>query len=146
MLSITNISARSISRSLLFSSRFNNNISKKLTNIRCNNNKKYNSSSQPSYCISKRWKGDTAESTKSNKGSSSSSNGGFLQRFLAPKPMPPKYTTKWYGEMVLICTVFGITGSSTWVYFKHYIFHFYYYLFCVGRMLNTLIMHIIIII
>ncbi len=39
----------------------------------------------------------------------------FLERFLAPKPMPPRWTPKWYGEMVLICTVFGITGTSTMV-------------------------------
>eukprot|EP00584_Thalassiosira_punctigera_P017544 CAMPEP_0172553270 /NCGR_PEP_ID=MMETSP1067-20121228/49787_1 /TAXON_ID=265564 ORGANISM="Thalassiosira punctigera, Strain Tpunct2005C2" /NCGR_SAMPLE_ID=MMETSP1067 /ASSEMBLY_ACC=CAM_ASM_000444 /LENGTH=207 /DNA_ID=CAMNT_0013341429 /DNA_START=3 /DNA_END=627 /DNA_ORIENTATION=- len=37
----------------------------------------------------------------------------FLQRFLAPKPMPPRNTPRWYAEMALICTVFGITGSST---------------------------------
>jgi hypothetical protein len=38
---------------------------------------------------------------------------GFLTRFLAPKPMPEKGTFAWYREMVLICTVFAITGSST---------------------------------
>ena len=27
--------------------------------------------------------------------------------------MPPRNTMKWYGEMILLCTVFGITGSST---------------------------------
>ena len=37
----------------------------------------------------------------------------FLQRFLAPKPMPERNTAAWYREMLLICTVFGITGSST---------------------------------
>lgn len=37
----------------------------------------------------------------------------FLQRFLSPKPMPPRNTPRWYAEMLLICTVFGITGSST---------------------------------
>ena len=37
----------------------------------------------------------------------------FLQRFLAPKPMPPRNTPAWYKEMILICTVFAITGSST---------------------------------
>lgn len=35
------------------------------------------------------------------------------QRFLAPKPMPERHTATWYREMLLICTVFGITGSST---------------------------------
>ncbi len=39
----------------------------------------------------------------------------FLERFLAPKPMPPRNTPKWYAEMMLICTVFGITGSTTMV-------------------------------
>lgn len=39
----------------------------------------------------------------------------FLQRFLAPKPMPPRNTPRWYAEMVLICTVFAITGTSTMV-------------------------------
>lgn len=37
----------------------------------------------------------------------------FLQRFLAPKDMPPRGTFAWYREMVLICTVFAITGTST---------------------------------
>jgi len=27
--------------------------------------------------------------------------------------MPPRNTPRWYAEMALICTVFGITGSST---------------------------------
>lgn len=35
------------------------------------------------------------------------------QRFLAPKPMPERQTAAWYRELLLICTVFGITGSST---------------------------------
>ena len=35
------------------------------------------------------------------------------ERFLAPKPMPERYTTAWYGEILLICTVFGITGTTT---------------------------------
>jgi hypothetical protein len=39
----------------------------------------------------------------------------FLQRFLGPKEMPPRWTLAWYGEMVLICTVFAITGTSTMV-------------------------------
>jgi hypothetical protein len=45
----------------------------------------------------------------------SSSNGTFLQRWLAHKEIPPRGTLKWYGEMVLICTVFAITGTSTMV-------------------------------
>ena len=39
----------------------------------------------------------------------------FLQRWMAPKEMPPRWTLRWYGEMVLICTVFAITGTSTMV-------------------------------
>lgn len=35
------------------------------------------------------------------------------ERFLGPKPMPERYTALWYREILLICTVFGITGSST---------------------------------
>jgi len=46
-----------------------------------------------------------------SKGTSST----FLGRWMAPKDMPPRGTPKWYGEMVLICTVFAITGSSTMV-------------------------------
>ena len=51
-----------------------------------------------------------ASSSAKNKGSSS-----FLQRFLGPKEMPPRWTFTWYREMVLLCTVFAITGSSTMV-------------------------------
>ena len=39
----------------------------------------------------------------------------MLSNFLGPKPMPEKNTAAWYGEMLLICTVFAITGSSTMV-------------------------------
>lgn len=45
----------------------------------------------------------------------SSSDRTFLQRWLAHKEIPPRGTLKWYGEMVLICTVFAITGTSTMV-------------------------------
>jgi len=37
----------------------------------------------------------------------------FWKSFSGPKPMPERWTAKWYREMVLICTVFAITGSST---------------------------------
>jgi hypothetical protein len=43
---------------------------------------------------------------------------GFSQmwnRFLGPKEMPPRWSSTWYREMVLLCTVFAITGSSTMV-------------------------------
>jgi len=39
----------------------------------------------------------------------------FLTSFLAPKQMPPRYAPRWYAEMALLCTVFGITGTSTMV-------------------------------
>mmetsp|Transcript_15459 Transcript_15459/g.29169 ORF Transcript_15459/g.29169 Transcript_15459/m.29169 type:complete len:212 (-) Transcript_15459:179-814(-) len=45
----------------------------------------------------------------------SSSQVTFLQRWLAHKEIPPRGTLKWYGEMILICTVFAITGTSTMV-------------------------------
>jgi hypothetical protein len=37
----------------------------------------------------------------------------FWQKFLAPKPMPERYSATWWREIVLICTVFAITGSTT---------------------------------
>lgn len=43
------------------------------------------------------------------------------QRFLAPKEMPERNTAAWYREMVLICTVFAITGSSTMMVRTHII-------------------------
>ena len=54
-------------------------------------------------------------STNGGKQSGGKPAASFLQRFLAPKEMPPRGTLRWYGEMVLLCTVFGITGSSTMV-------------------------------
>ena len=44
-----------------------------------------------------------------------SSNQTFLQKWMAPKEMPPRWTLRWYGEMALLCTVFAITGTSTMV-------------------------------
>lgn len=45
------------------------------------------------------------------------SNGSmtFWQKFLGPKPMPQRYTASWFREILLICTVFAITGSTTMV-------------------------------
>jgi hypothetical protein len=37
------------------------------------------------------------------------------KQFLGPKVMPERWTFPWYREMVLLCTVFAITGSSTMV-------------------------------
>jgi hypothetical protein len=39
----------------------------------------------------------------------------FWQKFTGAKPMPERWTLPWYREMVLISTVFAITGSSTMV-------------------------------
>ena len=49
------------------------------------------------------------------KGESSSSSSQFWNSFFAPKPMPDRWSSAWYREMLLICTVFAITGSSTMV-------------------------------
>jgi len=48
--------------------------------------------------------------------SGNSKNGGsLLQRWMAPKEMPERGSLKWYAEMVLICGVFAVTGTSTMV-------------------------------
>ena len=52
-------------------------------------------------------------SKSANNGSQNKESQTWLQRFLGPKPMPPRNTMAWYKEIALICTVFGITGSST---------------------------------
>ena len=51
----------------------------------------------------------------SNSSGGNGKNMGYLQWWLSPKEIPPRWTLKWYGEMVLICTVFAITGTSTMV-------------------------------
>jgi hypothetical protein len=43
------------------------------------------------------------------------SGGSLLQRWMAPKEMPERGSLKWYAEMVLICSVFAVTGTSTMV-------------------------------
>jgi hypothetical protein len=45
----------------------------------------------------------------------------FWKWYLGPKEMPPRWTLLWYREMVLICTVFAITGSSTMILVRQYI-------------------------
>lgn len=61
----------------------------------------------------------TQEALKSVKKSASeppvSTFSKFWKAFLAPKPMPERWSAAWYQEMVLVCTVFAITGSSTMV-------------------------------
>ena len=59
-----------------------------------------------------------AKSVNSNNGNVNPENTGSLtmwQKFLAPKPMPERYSASWYREIVLICTVFAITGSTTMI-------------------------------
>ena len=46
---------------------------------------------------------------------SSKSKQSTIEWWLSAKEIPPRYTPKWYIEMLLICTVFGITGSSTMI-------------------------------
>ena len=53
--------------------------------------------------------------TPTTDSSSTSSFTKFWKNFTGPKPMPERWTLPWYKEMVLICTVFAITGSSTMV-------------------------------
>eukprot|EP00537_Pseudo-nitzschia_pungens_P013301 CAMPEP_0172395302 /NCGR_PEP_ID=MMETSP1061-20121228/18794_1 /TAXON_ID=37318 /ORGANISM="Pseudo-nitzschia pungens, Strain cf. pungens" /LENGTH=173 /DNA_ID=CAMNT_0013126829 /DNA_START=261 /DNA_END=779 /DNA_ORIENTATION=+ len=57
----------------------------------------------------------TGKTQPSSSSSSSSSSSDFWKSFLAPKPMPDRWSAAWYREMVLICTVFAITGTSTMV-------------------------------
>ncbi len=69
-----------------------------------------NSSSQRNRTVLRRWM-----NSNNLKDDTTTKQSTFLERFLAPKPMPPRNTPKWYAEMMLICTVFGITGSTTMV-------------------------------
>jgi len=69
------------------------------------------SSQRTHHAMLRRWNSNNAKDNTSKQQQSTT----FLERFLAPKTMPPRYTPKWYAEMMLICTVFGITGSTTMV-------------------------------
>jgi len=81
----------------------------------------YGSSNSSRSCY-KRWNSTktkaSAKSTVSPKQSpstqsQSTTNKSFIQNFLGPKDMPPRNTFAWYREMILLSTVFAITGSST---------------------------------
>ena len=67
----------------------------------------------------KRWNSaKTKASTKqslspSTQSQSTTQSKTFIQNFLGPKDMPPRNTFAWYREMILLSTVFAITGSST---------------------------------
>eukprot|EP00934_Nitzschia_sp_Nitz4_P005544 Nitzschia sp. Nitz4//scaffold128_size63911//46437//47097//NITZ4_006225-RA/size63911-snap-gene-0.60-mRNA-1//1//CDS//3329534850//5534//frame0 len=52
-------------------------------------------------------------SSSASSAESQSSLSQMWAKFVGPKVMPERYTFAWYREMVLICTVFAITGSST---------------------------------
>jgi len=58
------------------------------------------------------------------------SNASFWQKWTSAKEMPERGTMQWYKEMVLICTVFGITGSSTMVLVSFGL-HFFHFTLCV---------------
>jgi hypothetical protein len=53
----------------------------------------------------------------------------FWVRWTAPREMPPRYTVRWYGEVALICTVFGITGTSTMLLVRRLMFSLVFALF-----------------
>jgi hypothetical protein len=53
----------------------------------------------------------------------------FWVRWTAPREMPPRYTLRWYGEVLLICTVFGITGTSTMLLVRRLMFSLVFALF-----------------
>ena len=40
------------------------------------------------------------------------------QWWLSEKVMPPRFSLPWVGEMILVCTVFGITGTSTMMFVR----------------------------
>lgn len=61
--------------------------------------------------FSKKAAEDGAKSTEA----SPSQIAQFWSRFTGPKEMPPRWTPAWYREMVVVCTVFAITGSSTMI-------------------------------
>lgn len=89
----------------------------------------------------KRWltsnpkTGSSAKEASKSETSKGLNQSGFSQmwnRFIGPKEMPPRWTAAWYREMVLVCTVFAITGSSTMVLVS-WIVDFYAPIFLQGR-------------
>lgn len=65
--------------------------------------------------IGRRFMSNGGAKPGQNKESPISPFSKFWKSYLGPKPMPERWTAAWYREMVLICTVFAITGSSTMV-------------------------------
>lgn len=64
---------------------------------------------------SKNMEKSTIGSAPNESVDSTSRLASFWKWYLGPKPMPERWTLPWYREMVLISTVFAITGSSTMV-------------------------------
>jgi hypothetical protein len=58
-----------------------------------------------------------SSSNKPTDGASASKEkpASWWENFIAAKTMPTRYTAAWYREMLLVCTVFAITGSTTMV-------------------------------
>jgi hypothetical protein len=72
---------------------------------------------------------DAASSTKvvaAEQSSSTSSYAKFWNWYLGEKTMPPRWTLPWYREMVLICFVFAVTGSSTMVLVRYVVWRMTY--------------------
>lgn len=76
-----------------------------------NNKSLYNNNFQKQQnrlTTSSKNKSASSQQTKTKKQS-------IVQWWLSEKEIPPRYTASWYLEMLLLCTVFGITGSTTMV-------------------------------
>ena len=133
MISTTNASVRrssvSLASRLLCTSPTTNkttSFSQLATIRRCINNNNsssivYDGNSRSFY---KRWNSTNKVNTKSTvspkqspspstQSQSTTKSKSFIQNFLGPKDMPPRNTFLWYREMILLSTVFAITGSST---------------------------------
>jgi len=88
------------------------------TRIQSQTNKVYSPHCRMSSNQTKKAVENVVNVSKSKVGETSATTANtttFLQRWTAHKEIPPRGTLKWYGEMVLICTVFAITGTSTMV-------------------------------
>jgi hypothetical protein len=102
---------RSVGSGFLFDPRFRTRISFRATTPSCVEN------ALPTRAIRRRAF-TTAKDTHKQKQRTATAVDGWRaawNRFLAPKPMPPRNTLAWYKEMALICTVFAVTGTSTMV-------------------------------
>ena len=64
-------------------------------------------------CSTRNFSTKPPTSTNSSAKIDANKQSSWWGRWTAPREMPPRYTPRWYGEMALICTVFGITGSGS---------------------------------